>query len=337
MLNKIRTYIKTHIDPKLEKPILDDSVRPQTHVPHILVGLSGGPDSMFLLHVLKNLADDGLISLSAAHLNHGWRPEADSEEDFCKKACEKLEIPCFTDRIKNLSVECKPNGSKEEMGRTFRRHFFSKIKDQIGADYVALAHHQQDQQETFFIRLIRGCSLSGLTAIKPVQSFYIRPLLKISKPEILEYLKKSNIGYVVDESNSSDDFLRNRIRKYIIPALSQADPRFCQKFQTSLDALEQENGLLDEVCDKAFENTFIRPESGKLTANKKSFMALNQAMQKRVLIKWLCAEQVPFRPSTGLLEEIMTFISSDRGGTHHMHQDWLIKKQKQQFWIERTS
>ena len=335
MFDKIKLYIKTHIDPHLEKPLYAESK------PHILLGLSGGPDSMFLLYFLRELLDANLIDLTALHLNHGWRPSADAEEAFCKRTCKQLGVRCLTGHVKNLVLDRKANGSKEELGRLYRRHFFEKIKSELGADHVALAHHEQDQQETFFIRLIRGCSLSGLIAMKPVQSFYIRPLLRTSKVDILAYLdglRESGDGsanYVIDESNVSEDFLRNRIRKHVLPALLHVDARFSQKFQSSLDALGQENNLLEKVTQEAFDRIFS-DDGNAYKADKAAFAELDPSLQKRVVITWLCAEGVSFRPSVGFLEEIISFIVSERGGTHRVHHDWFIKKQKKLFWIEQT-
>ena len=323
MLKKIKEYIKNHIDTKLEKPIL-------TGKPHVLVGLSGGPDSVFLFHVLKSFEEEGLIKLSAAHLNHGWRPEAVEEALFCKKLCERHDVAIFVEHIKDSEFKIKFNGSKEEVGRFYRRRFFERVREQNDVDYVALAHHLQDQQETFFIRMIRGCSLAGLTAIKPVQGFYIRPLLKVAKSEILRYLEDNGIEYVTDASNESDDYLRNRIRKYVMPALSQADERFDQKFQTTLDTLEQEERLLKGVADQAYERVF---EGSR--GCKEAFGALDSVLQKRVLVKWLCEQDVKFCPSTRFLDEIVRFVVSDRGGAHNIHLDWQIRKKSGKFWIEK--
>lgn len=316
MFNKIKNYIKTHISPVF------------TEKPHILVGLSGGPDSVFLLHFLKKLETEGTITLSAAHLNHGWRTEANEEELFCKDLCKKLEIPCFAEHAKNLTIDLKPNGSQEEIGRKLRQHFFKKIKKEQNIDYIALAHHQQDQEETFFIRLIRGASLAGLTAIKPFQKEYIRPLLCLSKQEIVDYLEENNLEYKVDQSNESDNFLRNRIRNHVIPALKGVDPRFSQKFETTLKNLEQENLLLEKITESAFESVF-----SELIGNQEVFCSLDSILQKRLVVRWLCTKRVKFIPSSGFLEEIIKFISSERGGIHQVHENWAIKKQQKKFWI----
>jgi len=340
MFQKITKYLQTHIDPELNKKI-----------PHVLLGLSGGPDSVFLLYFFKHLVEQNKITLTAAHLNHGWRKESCDDEEFCKSLCDKLHIPLVIEHAKNLThntgVKVAHAGSLEEMGRKLRQKFFSQARLALQADCIALAHHKQDQLETFFIRLIRGTSLDGLTAIKPVQMIqsclYIRPLLLISKKDILEYLHKNNILYVCDSTNNSNDFLRNRIRHQVIPALQNIDPRFEQKFETTLKNLTHENEFLQDLSQQAFKNTFVfhknsglNPPTACFIGNKSSFKELAKPLQKRVVIDWLKRENAHFIPSNGLLEEIIRFVCSERGGSHQITSYWQIKKQQKKFWIEKT-
>jgi tRNA(Ile)-lysidine synthase len=300
---------------------------------HILVGLSGGPDSVFLLHFLKKLK----IKLSAAHLNHGWRKSAKIDELFCKNLCKKLKIDFFSAHAKDLKISVKNNGSLEEVGRKMRRYFLEQIKEKIGADYIALAHHQQDQQETFFIRIMRGCSLDGLVSMRPVQKPYIRPLLKTSKTEILKYLKENKIEYVVDPTNNSDKFLRNRVRKYLLPQLEKIDHRFNKKFATTLENLQKENEILQKLTKENFSRIFSTQPDGKQIGNKKIFCALNKIFQKRLIVKWLCEEKVPFSPSNAYFCEITRFIENPRGGKHNLNNQWSIHKKQSRFWIEKCS
>lgn len=333
MFNRITTYIKTHIDPNLKTPLLMGK-------PHILLGLSGGPDSVFLLYFLKRLVDENLIKLTAAHLNHGWRKEAHQDEQFCKTVCEKLKIDLVTEHAKNLTNPIKSNGSLEAIGRSMRQEFYAKTKKQYNADYIALAHHIDDQQETFFIRLIRGCSLAGLTGIKPVQLVQkysltlIRPLLATPKEKIVAYLKKNKISYITDASNKSDNFLRNRIRNHVIPACKGVDSRFSQTFEQTLATLSQENDLLQEICKNAFDKIFKKKENEKLVGDKKNFLTLHPIIQKRLILSWLTHARAPFTPSTRFFDEIVRFLSGEHGGNHEISNEWLIKKQKNQFWIE---
>jgi tRNA(Ile)-lysidine synthase len=325
MISKVEKYIETHINKVTQKNLFTDK-------PNVIIGLSGGPDSVALLHIFSTFRDKYSIAISAAHLDHGWRKESEQDLIFCKNLCEKLKVPFYSAHAANLSVAIKSNGSKEEVGRKLRQFFFSQIKEKIGADYVALAHHQQDQQETFFLRLIRGCSLSGLVGIRPVHKYYIRPLLAVSRQEIINYLKENNSSYIVDKSNDSDAYLRNRIRKYLLPQFKKIDPRFDQKFSTTLQTLQDENDALHTLAFQAYFSTFAEPDR---KGDVRLFCSLGETLQKRVIVEWLSGEGVPFNPSQAYLLEILRFIRSPRGGSHQLHLQWSIVKKKNRFWVEK--
>jgi len=323
LFNTIKIYIESRIDPNLEKPLL-------TGKPHLIVGLSGGPDSVFLLYFLKHLMDGKKMTVTAAHLNHGWRESAGNDEQFCRDLCDKLDITLVVSHAKDLTVTLKENGSQEEMGRNLRRHFLETVRVEKQADYIALAHHQKDQQETFFLRIIRGCSLSGLTGIKPVQNLYVRPLLKTPKKEILQFLDENKIAYQTDPTNLSEKFLRNRIRMHLLPALQKCDPRFDQKFEHSLEQLQEEDDFLQKLAHEAFQKVFDH----ELCGDKKKFETLETPLQKRLLIMWLNKNEVAYTPSTSYLHEMLRFLTSDRGGSHQLGQRWSVKKRQNRFWIE---
>ena len=201
----------------------------------IIIGLSGGPDSVFLLHFLAHLRPTYNLTLVAAHLDHQWRENSADDVLFCRQLCDTLNIPLASNTISDLGLSLKFNGSQEEIGRKARRFFLESVKAQQNAHTIALGHHAQDQQETFFIRLVRGASLSGLTGMKVKEKDYIRPLLATNKKVILEYLHANNISYLRDPSNESDAYLRNRIRKHVIPALQLCDTRFETNFASTLE------------------------------------------------------------------------------------------------------
>lgn len=190
----------------------------------VVVGLSGGPDSVCLLHWLVQQKDLGL-TLIAAHLDHEWRPNSHKDVLFCKELCQKLGITFITQKASELPHQPKYNGSQEEVGRKLRRAFFEQVAQDYNANTIALGHHTGDQQETFFIRLMRGTTISGLGGMKEQDGKYVRPLLHVSKETIYAYLKKNNLSYLTDTTNNSEAFLRNRIRKHLIPALQHCDQR----------------------------------------------------------------------------------------------------------------
>jgi tRNA(Ile)-lysidine synthase len=235
------------------------------------------------------------------------------------------------------------NGSQEALGRALRRAFFKQIYTQQEADFIALAHQQEDQQETFFIRLMRGATLTGLTCMRPIDGIYIRPLLDIPKQEILDYLAQQKISYRIDPTNTSHDYLRNRIRLKVLPALNECDTRFAQKFNSTLTHLQQEDLFLAHLTQQTFNTVFSHtpqknnPEKTPgLMGSCDFFRALHPVLQKRLVLYWLIQEQAFFMPSDGHLEEIIKFLASPEGGTHAIAPTWSIHKKHQIFWIEHN-
>ena len=299
----------------------------------IIVGLSGGPDSIFLLHLLAHKKKHGLVQDAiAAHLDHEWRPNSDKDVQFCHDLTKEYDIRLVATKMSDLPISLKFNGSKEELGRRARRSFFEQLRKKENADSIALAHHAQDQQETFFIRLVRGASLTGLTAIKPQHGHYIRPLLEINKSDMIDFLDANNIPYLIDPTNDSDKFLRNRIRKTVIPALKSCDERFDSKFKQALKNLQETEQFLQNLTQKTFAHITQQTELG-LQVNVEKFLDLQPMLQQRVLLHWLCLEQVQFPVSNGFFLEIIRFLTQPNGATHTLHQGWSIVKRKRKAFI----
>jgi tRNA(Ile)-lysidine synthase len=320
MYTQIKNFIKKHA--LIER----DNV--------IVVGLSGGPDSVFLLYFLASLQEEYNLSLIAAHLNHEWRKEADQEQKDCATLAQKLNIPFVTAKRSELSAEIKYNGSQEEYGRKMRRYFFEKVAQEYNANVIALAHHAQDQEETFFIRLIRGSSLTGLTSIKPQHGAYIRPLLETHKSDILAWLHENNIPYATDVTNDSSDYLRNRIRMNVLPTLRTCDERFATNFLSTLNRLQSTEQFLEKLTHTTF-NEISHIADNQRIINIPQLLALDETLRHRILMHWLITENVPFPTTQAFLDELMRFLQNPKGGTHAAHQKWsLVKKQATTFLIK---
>ncbi len=325
--------------------------------PTIIVGLSGGPDSVFLLHQLKQLSDAGFCTLVAAHLNHGWRTEAADDAAWCKALCEQLAIPFVADHGDNYPVDKKYDGSAEAVGRKKRQLFYAAIKAQYQAAAIALGHHQDDQLETFFIRLARGTSLSGLHGMDPFDGTYLRPLLYTSKQEILDWLTKNEICFLTDATNAQDKYLRNRIRHHVVPALQQCDQRFGASITNTMARLKDEDAFLDELTKTTFAQLFeedkkplilpaIRSQSKNVgsksqeraiqTVSLSAFLAIPPTLQQRIIIHWLILEKVAFTPSEGLIEEILRFLRHPNGGSHQISHSHTFIKKNQHIWLVRV-
>lgn len=301
----------------------------------IVIGLSGGPDSIFLLHYLKQWQKKYKLTLIAAHLNHAWRPEAADDARFCQKAADALGIPFVSQTIAELDITIKDNGSKEAMGRTARRYFLEKVADRYEADTIALAHHKDDQEETFFIRLLRGASLTGLCGMRPQHGRYIRPLLSVSKQDILQWLDEHTIAYLQDPTNADDSFLRNRIRNQLMPLLRTIDDRADQNIIKAIGHLQQADQLLAKLASYTFDQlATLDEETNTYGIDIAPFLHLDSAMQYRVLVHWLSKQKVPFPVSQGFFDEVIRFCKHACCSKEHaIHQHWTLKTKENRLYI----
>jgi tRNA(Ile)-lysidine synthase len=189
----------------------------------VIVALSGGPDSISLLHVLSTLMDEYNIKLYAAHVNHMLRSrESDEDENTCRRFCDKNNIEFFSRAIDINSMAIENNISTEMAGRDARYEFFQELLKKLNANKIALAHNLNDQAETVLMRLMRGTGIEGLIGIKPVRDeIYIRPIINISRPEIEYYCEKNNLPARIDKTNYEPIYSRNKIRLELIPYIQQ--------------------------------------------------------------------------------------------------------------------
>lgn len=216
----------------------------------VLVGVSGGADSVALLKSLISLKETLKIKkISVCHINHNLRDTAKRDEDFVRELCEKENIDFY---IKSADIKKEKNRlkvSEEEAGRIIRYEFFHKIKEETGAKKIATAHNLNDQVETFFIRLMRGASSDGLVSVKPMrEDNVIRPLIETKREDIENYLKEINQDYVTDETNFTTDYLRNKIRLMLIPYLKENFSFSEQVVLNTIDLLKKDSEyILNDV------------------------------------------------------------------------------------------
>lgn len=302
-----------------------------THYKKLIIGLSGGADSIYLLHQLVAIQETFGLQLTAVHLDHEWRANSHKDAEFCKALCNQLGVPFIINKASELSYQPKHKGSQEEVGRNLRRYYFEIVLKKLKADAIVLAHHANDQQETFFIRLIRGTSISGLSCMKKQNGFYLRPLLKVNKTEIIDYLQKNNFEWIEDPSNESDDFLRNRIRKYLSPALQKCDERAQANLLRAIEQLQETEMFLQKETEDTYK---------KLTHNKKIdiklFKNLEIFIQKRVICLWLEKKAPIFTLTESFIDEIIRFLISPRGGTHQLGTTWSITKKQNKALLINT-
>lgn len=221
----------------------------------VLVGLSGGADSVCLLYVLKDLSEKLNFSVYALHVNHGIRGmEADADEQFTADLCSKLGVPFVSIKENIVDYAEKNRVSLEEGGRIVRYAALEHMKQEWGCTKIALAHHANDSAETMLFHLFRGGKLAGLASIPPVRGDIIRPLLCCSRKEIEAWLKERNILYCTDASNFSEDYTRNKIRHRIIAyAEEEINSKTVLHMQQTAEYMRQVKVFVEEETKHLFE------------------------------------------------------------------------------------
>jgi len=201
----------------------------------VLAGVSGGPDSVCLLHFLKTMEKRWGLSVAACHVHHGLRgPGADRDEKFVQRLCAELGVPLFSARVKVRPYAAEHGLSLEHAARKLRYETFAACARKIGAHKVAVGHHLDDQVETVLLHLLRGggpAGLGGMPVSRPLSGLgrgpvLVRPLMCLSRAEVQLYIKRHGLLFVRDESNDSDIHTRNWIRKKLLPLFESRQPRF---------------------------------------------------------------------------------------------------------------
>lgn len=248
----------------------------------IIIGISGGADSICLFHMLFLLKDKWDLSLIPVHINHNLRNTALRDETFVKKFCEErgYTLQIFSEWIEEYAKERKI--SLEEAGREYRYQVFRETLEREHADKIAVAHHENDVAETFLFHSIRGSSIQGLGAIQPKNRKIIRPLLCLTKKEIETYLKQNQLKWMEDETNLDNHYSRNKLRNQVIPVLEKMNPKAVQHIANCANDLREINEYIKAEAKKAFE--LCVKESGEgLLLLEEPFFDLPDVLKREVI------------------------------------------------------
>ncbi len=219
----------------------------------ICVALSGGADSVCLLHIIKSAFEDTNTTVSAVHINHNLRgEESKADQEFCENLCKKLSVPLT---VKNVFVneKIKKGESVEVAARRIRYEIFESLDCQ----YVATAHNANDVLETFIINFSRGSGLKGLTGIPKIRGNIIRPLLNYSREDILKYNEVNNLDYVVDSTNLTEIYTRNKVRHRIIPELKKINSEIVEVSKRNLEVLKIDEDFLAKESKKLLDEVYV--------------------------------------------------------------------------------
>ena len=277
MLERVRAYVKEH-----------QMIGPGEH---IVAGVSGGPDSVCLLFLLKELCREQGAHLQAVHVHHGLRgEEADGDEAFVRELCAREEIS-----LKVFSFDVRERADRErlsveEAGRLCRYEAFRKTAAELGGARIAVAHHADDQAETVLFHLFRGSGIRGLSGMEPVKGDIIRPLLEIRREEILEWLESRGISWRTDSTNESSEYMRNRIRRELLPYVREhINDQAERHISEAARELSQIEHYLEQKTQEAFR-LCVREEKGVCFLFEKGFQGLDPVIQQRLLR--LCMEKL---------------------------------------------
>lgn len=299
---------------------------PQTH---IVVGVSGGVDSMVLLHLLCQIPKDQRPVIYVAHINHQLRAESEVEQLFVESYAKKYQIPCFVgiwDEGKTVDTNV------EQQARTFRYTFFDKVMQETNSTYLLTAHHKDDAVETILMRWIQGSQLRKLVGIEKKRSLgvnqVIRPLLSFSKKELYEYAKEKNIPYHEDSSNLSDNYFRNRIRHHIRPMLEIENPNFGNGILRLSQEISNQRQIIDELLQPLIE-LLVSYQNNTWQLDYISLKKHNLAIQSEVIRYILTDIQEKTSLVVGYehMNQLQKLISNDKPNQQLLlGNNWIVEK-----------
>ncbi|MGX9728764.1 MAG: tRNA lysidine(34) synthetase TilS [Candidatus Electronema sp. VV] len=251
----------------------------------VVTAVSGGPDSMALLHLLAAARQSLRLELTAVWIDHGLRPlETPQERETVAAAADRLGVPFLPRQASVAAYAAEQRLSIEHAARELRYAILREAARDCGAELIAVGHTADDQAEELLLRLLRGSGRKGLAGMSMSNGDIIRPLLRCSKQELLGWLEQRGIAHCFDSSNSERKFLRNRVRHELLPFLEEHfEPGIRNALLKTADSLAADEDLLEELTGKAWDETVRKESSGTLKLLRQPFRNLHPALQRRVM------------------------------------------------------
>lgn len=290
----------------------------------IVVAVSGGADSLALLHILRAL--DLPLQLLAVYIDHGLRPsETPGERATIAGCCQALAVPYLVRTVDVRGLAARDGRSLEEAARNLRYQALEEVRREHGAQVIAVGHTADDQTEEFFIRLIRGSGRKGLSGMLVRRDRIIRPLLREHKAALIDFLQAAHIRWCRDSSNHDPHFLRNRVRLQLLPLLrSDFNPAIRRTVLQTMDVLGEEEGFLEEQTAEAFARcvtagvqTVEGEERSRLVVDDQKFHACHPAIRRRLLER--CFWRMAIPPTYRQIQSLLGFFEKrDKSGEIHL-------------------
>ncbi len=255
----------------------------------VLAAVSGGLDSMCLLHLLWDWGQTEGVIVTAAHFNHQLRgAESQRDEDFVRDWCAGREIPFVSGRGDVRALAAERGLSLEEAARTLRYEFLEAQRQALGCAVILTAHHADDSAETMLLNLLRGTGLRGLCGIPAERSHILRPFLRITRPELAAYAEENGIPYVEDSTNALDDAARNVLRHRVLPVLKELNPRVVENMARTAALLTADEAALDAAAERLLTAAALCPGvSAELPAD--ALRGVPEAVRSRAVLSLMAA------------------------------------------------
>ena len=282
---------------------------------HLLVAVSGGPDSVALLSLLHRLAPSWRLTLTAVHCNYGLRgAESNGDESFIKTFCRERQLSLVIHRPK--LVKRRQCSSLQATARDTRYDFMKLLAHEVGADRIAVGHTANDQAETVLMWLLRGAGMAGLAGMPYVrEDRIIRPLLAATRAEVVAYLDREGLTYRCDSSNEKPLYHRNRIRKELLPVITRLAPSAVRVLQRQADLLREDEQYLEQITNKLVHALVTHDSRGVQRVNRQGFIELPVALQRRLIRTVLRTyDEVGRASSVRVVESVRRVFLKGRNG-----------------------
>ena len=253
----------------------------------IVLGVSGGPDSIAMLDILKDLRNKFEFEIYVCHLNHMIRgQEAINDQKYVEQYCNKNQIEFFTKNVNIIEISNNQKIGTEECGRNARYNFFEEILEKTKSNKIATAHNKNDNAETVLMHLLRGSGISGLKGIKPIRNNkFIKPLIECDRKEIEEYCKQKNLNPCIDKTNFENTYTRNKIRNIVIPYIKKEfNPNIIETLFRLSEVVSSEDEFLDRITQKEFENIVLLENEHQIDLKLKEFNLLDNVIKNRLIL-----------------------------------------------------
>ena len=294
----------------------------------ILVALSGGADSVALLRVLLSLG----YTCECAHCNFHLRGlESDRDEAFVRQLCEKQGIPLHVTHFDTSAYAKEHHISIEMAARELRYEWFEHIRKEIGASAIAVAHHRDDSVETFLLNLMRGAGINGLKGIPVKNGLIVRPLLSVSREDILDYLQAIHQDFVTDSTNMEDEYMRNKIRLNIIPVMKEVNPSIMETIQETTFRFSEISNIYRQDRTEAIARKVIS------TSPDMFRISLADVLEDLAPLSLLHEVLFPKGFNASQIQDIYRSLSSSQSGKLFFSTEWEVLRDREYIWIKKKA